>query len=117
MRLHVVHQDFSRDVKVYITEGGDFPGAEKMTFFRFTDRGLMLGNIVNVEEIEKDGLIVEPPAMIIRTDMFNRMVAAFQQYAKDKHLPMPTESYTQGQLEAMKEHLSDMRKLVFKGAK
>lgn len=59
---------------------------------------------------------VKEPSIRIGRDVARSLLPSLVEALDKKGIKPPTQSYSEGQLDAMKLHLADMRKLVFVGS-
>ncbi len=64
------------------------------------------------EDIREGTPIPKEGIMKIPTDLFNEIVKGFAEIANEKGLKLDSDMKREGQLEATKYHLEDMRKLL-----
>lgn len=116
-----------RNIKVLVNRQ---PASLMCDVYLYSDhQQLNLGDVLFFYSFDAEGSLIETkrvwapgesmvvgivPTFVIPESFLRSFIAGFADLAKKQGVPLKSEAYSQGKLEAITDHLKDMRALVFK---
>lgn len=111
IKIYLRRQPHTAITDVFIeAQGGEVRRGDVIGHFNFQEDGQ---SIISHEVYEPGTLQNFKPTFILGEVDLRELIQAFAVLAKQEGVQLPDESFAKGKLEAVSEHLKDMRSLVF----
>lgn len=111
IKIYLRRQPHTAITDVFIeAQGGEVGRGSIIGHFNFQEDGQ---SIISHEVYEPGVAQDFKPTFILGEMDLRELIQAFAALAKEEGIKLPDESFAKGKLEAISEHLKDMRSLVF----
>ena len=112
LHVYLRREPWSLRTEVYIEGHSDHVHkGDVISAINFNEKG----ESIATTHVYEPGMVIErKPSFTMDERDIRELIQAFAVLAKEEGVRLPDESFAKGKLEAMSEHLKDMRELVFK---